>query len=154
LRAIGGEVMALFRLTGPALAASALALLCFVIPEVGWAQQSRLERAAQLLEQQARAGKGKFVTFLVGAASAYRWDSAAVEGADPERLFCPPPRHSVDARSYARIAVEEYRRSKSEYAALTEYPLDVLALALQRGLRARYPCPDRTTRVESEARPE
>ena len=30
--------------------------------------------------------------------------------------------------------------AKSEYAALTEYPLDVLSLALQRGLRTRYPC--------------
>jgi hypothetical protein len=27
----------------------------------------------------------------MGAASAYRWDSATPEGADADRHFCPPP---------------------------------------------------------------
>jgi hypothetical protein len=135
-----------------ALAVTAFASLSLLMAGPGWAQQSRLEKAAQVLEQQARSGKGEFVTFLMGAASAYRWDSAATEGADVERFFCPPPRHSVEARTYAKIALEEYRRAKSEYAALTEYPLDVLALALQRGLRARFPCAGRTIGVEKEAR--
>jgi hypothetical protein len=122
----------------------ALALLALTLPSIAMPQaagaQGKLDKAVQILEQQARAGRGEFVTFLMGAASAYRWDSAAPEGPDAERLFCPPPWHSVDGKSYAKIALEEYRRSKSEYAALTEYPLDVLSLALQRGLRARYPC--------------
>ena len=125
-----------------------LALMCIAVPPDARAQQSRLEKAVQLLEQQARAGKGEFVTFLMGAASAYRWDSSASEAPGVERLFCPPPWHSVDGKSYAKIALEEYRRSKREYAALTEYPLDVLSLALQRGLRERYPCA-----AEREARP-
>jgi hypothetical protein len=133
---------------------SALVLLSVVFSEIAWPQQSRLEKAAQLLEQQARAGRGEFITFLLGAASAYRWDSGLTEAVDVERLFCPPPRHSIDARSYARIALEEYRRAKGEYAALTEYPLDVLALALQRGLRARYPCTDRTNRTADDVAPE
>jgi hypothetical protein len=122
-----------------ALALAALTLPCLALPPAAGAQ-GKLDKAVQILEQQARAGRGEFVTFLMGAASAYRWDSAAPEGAAAERLFCPPPWHSVDGKSYARIALEEYRRSKSEYAALSEYPLDVLSLALQRGLRARYPC--------------
>ncbi|HEY1288932.1 MAG TPA: hypothetical protein VGF58_11455 [Burkholderiales bacterium] len=117
----------------------ALALLCLALPQAA-AAQGKLDKAVQILEQQARAGRGEFVTFLMGAASAYRWDSAAPEGPGAERLFCPPPWHSVDGKSYAKIALEEYKRSKSEYAGLTEYPLDVLSLALQRGLRARYPC--------------
>jgi hypothetical protein len=142
------------RSTLPALAFSALASLCLLFPQLGWAQPSRLEKAAQLLEQQARAGKGDFITFLMGAASAYRWDSAPSEGADLQRLFCPPPRHSFDPRSYAKIALEEYRRAKIEYAALSEYPLDVLALALQRGLRARFPCEDRTARIDAGPNPE
>ena len=122
-----------------ALALVALTLACLALPlEAG--AQGKLDKAVQILEQQARAGRGEFVTFLMGAASAYRWDSAAPEAAAAERLFCPPPWHSVDGKSYAKIALEEYRRSKGEYAALTEYPLDVLSLALQRGLRARYPC--------------
>jgi len=122
-----------------ALALVALTLACLALPlEAG--AQGKLDKAVQILEQQARAGRGEFVTFLMGAASAYRWDSAAPEGPGAERLFCPPPWHSVDGKSYAKIALEEYRRSKGEYAALTEYPLDVLSLALQRGLRARYPC--------------
>ena len=122
------------------LAVSVLTLLCLGLPRPAGAQ-GKIDKAVQILEQQARAGRGEFVTFLMGAASAYRWDStAAPEGPDAERLFCPPPWHSVDGKSYAKIALEEYRRSKSEYATLTEYPLDVLSLALQRGLRARYPC--------------
>jgi len=125
-----------------ALALLALILPCLAAPQAAGAQ-GKLDKAVQILEQQARAGRGEFVTFLMGAASAYRWDSAppeAPEGRGAERLFCPPPWHSVDGKSYAKIALEEYRRSRSEYAALTEYPLDVLSLALQRGLRARYPC--------------
>jgi hypothetical protein len=117
----------------------ALTLLCLALPQAA-AAQGKLDKAVQILEQQARAGRGEFVTFLMGAASAYRWDSTAPEAPGAERLFCPPPWHSVDGKSYAKIALEEYRRSKSDYAGLTEYPLDVLSLALQRGLRARYPC--------------
>ena len=117
----------------------ALTLLCFALPQAA-AAAGKIDKAVQILEQQARAGRGEFVTFLMGAASAYRWDSTAPEGPGAERLFCPPPWHSVDGKSYAKIALEEYRRSKSEYAGLSEYPLDVLSLALQRGLRARYPC--------------
>jgi len=116
-----------------------LTLPCLAAPRAAGAQ-GKLDKAVQILEQQARAGRGEFVTFLMGAASAYRWDSAAPEGPGAERLFCPPPWHSVDGKSYAKIALEEIRRSKSDYAALTEYPLDVMSLALQRGLRARYPC--------------
>lgn len=131
-----------------ALALAALTLPCLALAPAAIAQ-GKLDKAVQILEQQARAGRGEFVTFLMGAASAYRWDSAAPEGPAAERLFCPPPWHSVDGKSYAKIALEEYRRSKSEYAALTEYPLDVLSLALQRGLRARYPCD-----VGREAKPQ
>ena len=122
-----------------ALALAALAVPCLALAPAAGAQ-GKLDKAVQILEQQARAGRGEFVTFLMGAASAYRWDSTAPEAPGAERLFCPPPWHSVDGKSYAKIALEEYRRSKSDYAGLTEYPLDVLSLALQRGLRARYPC--------------
>jgi hypothetical protein len=137
------------RLTQAAL--GAFMLLCLLAPQSGWGQQTRLDKAAQMLEQQARTGRGEFVTFLMGAASAY-WDSSAAPDAGVERLFCPPPWHSMDGKSYAKIALEEYRRAKSEYAKLGEYPLDVLALALQRGLRSRYPCSETTTRVEPESR--
>jgi hypothetical protein len=95
--------------------------------------------SAFLVEQQAKRGKGEFITFLMGAASAYRWDGSGV---------CPPPRATLEGRTYAQIALEEYKRDTREYASLKEYPLDVLALALQRGLRARYPCTDRTAGAE------
>ena len=127
-------------------------LLGLLAPQAGWSQANKLDKAAQILEQQARAGRGEFVTFLMGAASAYRWDSSAGLDAGHEPAFCPPARHTLDGKGYAKIALEEYRRAKSEYAALTEYPLDVLALALQRGLRSRFPCSEATTRVEPEAR--
>ena len=135
-----------------ALALVALTLPCLALPPAAGAQ-GKLDKAVQILEQQARAGRGEFVTFLMGAASAYRWDSAAPEGPAAERLFCPPPWHSVDGKSYARIALDEYRRSKGEYAALSEYPLDVLSLALQRGLRARYPCDAAPERSPGSASP-
>ena len=98
------------------------------------AQSSRLDQAAQLLEQQSRRGKGEFVTYLTGAASAYRWSEAA------QASYCPPASAQLDGRSYARLALQEYRRSRSEYAALSGYPLEVLSLALLRGLRHQYPC--------------
>jgi hypothetical protein len=139
----------LARLTRATLGAVTLA--CLLAPQAGWAQ-SRLDKAAQMLEQQARGGRGEFVTFLMGAASAYRWDSSAAQVAGAERLYCPPPWHTLDGKSYAKIALEEYRRAKGEYAALGEYPLDVLSLALQRGLRSRYPCTETTTQAEPESK--
>ncbi len=123
-------------------------VLAVFLAAPAFAQSSTLEKAARILEQQAKRGKGEFVTFLMGAASAYRWDSASSDGADLARHFCPPPRDSLEGKTYARIALEEYRRDTREYSGLKEYPLDVLALALQRGLRARYPCADRTVRAE------
>lgn len=131
------------------LALSVFFLCLFASPD-GHAQ-STLDKAAHLLEQQARTGKGEFVSFLMGAASAYRWESAEGKDARGERGFCPPPRHALDAKTYARIALDEYRRDKSQYAMLSEYPLDVLALALHRGLRARFPCADPTARAGMDA---
>jgi len=66
----------------------ALTLLCFALPQAA-AAAGKIDKAVQILEQQARAGRGEFVTFLMGAASAYRWDSTAPEGPGAERLFCP-----------------------------------------------------------------
>lgn len=133
-------------------ALGAFMLLGLLAPQSAWSQSGKLDKAAQILEQQARAGRGEFVTFLMGAASAYRWDSSAAQGAGLERSFCPPAWNTLDGKGYARIALEEYRRAKPEYAALSEYPLDVLALALQRGLRSRFPCSEATTQVEPESR--
>ena len=76
----------------------ALTLLCLALPQAA-AAQGKLDKAVQILEQQARAGRGEFVTFLMGAASAYRWDSTAPEGPGAERLFCPPPHR------YEQVAV-------------------------------------------------
>ena len=111
------------------------------------AQSSRLDQAAQLLEQQSRRGKGEFVTYLTGAASAYRWSEAS------QGSYCPPASVQLDGRSYARLALQEYRRSRSEYVALSGYPLEILSLALLRGLRNQYPC-DRTSGVEAALRAE
>ena len=47
-----------------------LALACFLTSAPAHAQ-ARLEKAAQVLEQQARTGKGEFINFLIGAASAF-----------------------------------------------------------------------------------
>jgi hypothetical protein len=127
--------------------------LCLLLPQAGFADQRTLDKAAAILEQQARSGRGEFVTFLMGAASAYRWESAAPQSVNADRQFCPPPRQTLEGKAYARIVLEEYRRAKSEYAALSEYPLDIFALALQRGLRARYPCPDRPVGAQAGAQP-
>jgi hypothetical protein len=111
------------------------------------AQSSRLDQAAQLLEQQSRRGKGEFITYLTGAASAYRWSEAA------QGSYCPPANAELDGRGYAKLALQEYRRSRSEYVGLSGYPLEVLSLALLRGLRQQYPC-DRTSGVEAALRAE
>src|SRR5690242_2446312 len=102
--------------------------------------QGNLEKAAHMLEQQSRNGKGEFLTYLTGAAAAYRWVGVKsdIEGSAP--IYCPPPEAQLDGRSYAKIALTEYQRNKSEYAARKDFPLNVLALALLRGLQEHYPC--------------
>jgi hypothetical protein len=105
-----------------------------------WAQPGNLEKAVHLLEQQSRTGKGEFVTYLTGAAAAYRWANTTSSVDGRRRIYCPPPDLALDGRSYGRIAIDEYKRAKSEYAKLPQYPLDVLSLALLRGLGQRFPC--------------
>jgi hypothetical protein len=121
-----------------------LALVCLVVSLPGRAQ-SRLDRAVQVLEQQSRSGRGEFINFLIGAASAYRWAETGGAGA----TYCPPPEMKLDGRVYAKMTLEEYKRGKGEYAKIGGYPLDVLTLALLRSLRARFPCADDEAPEES-----
>jgi hypothetical protein len=125
---------------GKASVVGCVALVCLLLPQPGWTQQRNLEKAVVILEQQSRTGKGEFINFLTGAAIAYRWAGANVDVGGPEKTFCPPPDAMLDGRSYAKIALEEYKRAKSEYAKVPEYPLNVLTLALLRGLRGKFPC--------------
>ena len=115
-------------------------LFACAVPQAGWAQQKNLEKAVGVLEQQARSGRGEFISFLSGAATAYRWISSETEGMGARQAYCPPPNRALDGRAYARIAIDEYRRARSEYAKVPEYPLQVLTLALVRGLAAQFPC--------------
>jgi hypothetical protein len=110
-----------------------------------WAQTSNLEKAAHMLDQQSRAGKGEFLTYLTGAAAAYRWVGVRSDIEGSASIYCPPQEVKLDGRGYAKIALEEYQRRKSEYAGLKDFPLNVLALALLRGLQERFPC-----RVEAQ----
>jgi hypothetical protein len=119
---------------------SSIALMCLLLPQPAWTQQKNLDKAVTILEQQSRTGKGEFINFLTGAASAYRWVGTNLDVAGAERTFCPAPGLELDGRSYAKIALEEYKRAKSEYGKLPEYPLNVLTLALLRGLRGKFPC--------------
>ena len=114
-----------------------LVLASALLPGTGLAQ-SNLEKAVRVVEQQARSGKGEFVTYLTGAAAAYRW--ASTTGGMSEGMYCPPHDLALDGRSYARIAIDEYKAAKSEYLKLPQYPLDVLSFALLRGLGKRFPC--------------
>jgi len=111
-------------------------LVCLAAPT-----QQHLERAVHVLEQQAKSGKGEFINFLTGAASAYRWAESDGAGA----TYCPPSDLRLDGRGYARMTLEEYKRAKSEYGKIAAYPLDVLTLALLRSLRAKFPCPAATS---------
>ncbi len=103
------------------------------------AQSGALDEAASILERQARAGRGEFITYLVGAAAAYRWANTKGDAEKPG-LYCPTSETKLDGRAWARIALEEYKRNKREYADLQEYPLSVFALALLHGLQSKYPC--------------
>jgi hypothetical protein len=126
--------------TVPAIAAFALFLA-----NAAWAQ-GNLEKAAQMLDQQSRAGKGEFLTYLTGAAAAYRWIGVKSDIAGSASAYCPPQDMKLDGRGYAKIALTEYQQRRSEYAGLHDFPLNVLALALLRGLQEKYPC-----RAEAEA---
>jgi len=117
-----------------------IAGFALLVANAVWAQPSNLEKAAQILDQQSRAGRGEFITYLTGAAAAYRWASVKGDLAGPGSIYCPPPEAKLDGRGYAKIALQEYQRSKGEYAGVHDFPLNVLALALLRGLQDRFPC--------------
>jgi hypothetical protein len=125
---------------GKALAIASLAPMCLLLPQAAWTRQSNLEKAVIILEKQSRTGKGEFISFLTGAASAYRWVGTNLDVAGAKPKYCPAPDLMLDGRSYAKIALEEYNRAKSEYSKLPEYPLNVLTLALLRGLSGKFPC--------------
>jgi hypothetical protein len=131
-----------------ALAIASLGFVC-VLPQPGFAQQKNLEKAVGVLEQQAKRGRGEFISYLSGAATAYRWISSESDGMGARQAYCPPPNRLLDGRAYARIAIDEYRRAKPEYVKVPDYPLQVLTLALVRGLAAQFPC----TSPEAEAIP-
>ena len=118
----------------------AIAGFALLVANTVWAQPGNLEKAAQMLDQQSRAGKGEFITYLAGAAAAYRWTALNSDVGGPGAIYCPPPDAKLDGRGYAKIALEEYQRRKGEYAGLKDFPLNVLALALLRGLQERFPC--------------
>jgi hypothetical protein len=120
--------------------ATGFAVACLLHANSGWAQPGNLEKAVHMLEQQSRTGKGEFVTYLTGAAAAYRWANTTATSDGMPGMYCPPSDLALDGRGYARIAVDEYKRARSEYAKLPQYPLDVLSLALLRGLGQRFPC--------------
>ena len=111
------------------------------------AQPGNLEKAAHILDQQARAGRGEFITYLVGAAAGYRWASRESDTGLPG-LYCPPSDAKLDGRTWGKIALEEYRRDKSQYTGLDEYPLSVFALALLHGLQSKFPCPSKSATPE------
>ena len=124
----------------------AIAGFALLVANAVWAQASNLDKAAHMLDQQSRAGKGEFLTYLTGAAAAYRWVGVKSDIEGSAAVYCPPQEMKLDGRGYAKIALEEYGRRKGDYAGLHDFPLNVLALALLRGLQERYPC-------RSEAQP-
>ncbi|HXM81761.1 MAG TPA: hypothetical protein VN929_07515 [Burkholderiales bacterium] len=104
-------------------------------------EQARLDKAVDLLQQQSQTGKGEFIAFINAAGGAYSWVNTELETKEKgHRLFCPPPGTLLTSRDYAQIAVIEYKKGKNEYAQRTEYPLEVLSLALLRGLQDTFPC--------------
>jgi hypothetical protein len=121
---------------------AAIAAFALLVAEAVWAQGSNLEKAAHMLDLQSRAGKGEFLTYLTGAAAAYRWIGVKSDVEGSASVYCPPQEMKLDGRGYAKIALEEYQRRKGEYAGLHDFPLNVLALALLRGLQEKYPCRD------------
>lgn len=121
------------------LRALALAAATSALTGTASAQPGTLDKAARILEQQAKAGRGEFVTYLSGAAAAYGWANKNGDANTPP-LYCPASDVKLDGRGWTSIALEEYRRNKEEYAHLEEYPLDVFALALLHGLQSKYPC--------------
>src|ERR1041385_3521959 len=91
----------------------ALTLLCFALPQAA-AAAGKIDKAVQILEQQARAGRGEFVTFLMGAASAYRWDSTAPEGPGAERgAGGPGPRAPLLSAALAYGRRQELREDRA-----------------------------------------
>src|SRR5438094_8341030 len=108
----------------------AIAGFALLVADPAWAEASNLAKAAQILDQQSRAGKGELITYLTGAAAAYRWAGVKSDLAGPASIYCPPADTKPDRRGYAKIALQEYQRRKRQYAGVHNFPLNVLALAV------------------------
>lgn len=129
----------------PTRTAAVVAISFLLLTDAAQAQPGgNLEKAAQILAQQAHAGRGEFITYLTGAAAGYRWTEGERPGA--KATYCPPPDLQLDGKGYANIALAEYKRQKTQYTSLPEYPLSVLALALLHGLQEKFPCQSDTDR--------
>ena len=87
-------------------------VVALLVANAGWAQ-GNLEKAAHMLDQQSRAGKGEFLTYLTGAAAAYRWIGVKSDIEGSASVYCPPQEMKLDGRGYAKIALEEYQTSTS-----------------------------------------
>jgi hypothetical protein len=104
-------------------------------------ENTKTDRVVAALEEEMRGGRGELMFYLRGAGNALGWANSQLKVQRGQRqLYCQPDQLSLNASAYAKIAIEEYRVNKLKYAAIDEYPLDALALALLHGLQRTYPC--------------
>lgn len=103
---------------------------------------SDVEIAVEELKAQRNAGSGIWITILSGAGTAYGMANAQLKYQGLTPLFCQPAQFILNPLNFADIVLGEFREEPKVYnlSQYQQYPMDVLTLALLRGLRKSFPC--------------
>ena len=110
-------------------------------PMLAFAEAGGVAKAFAQLEREHTEGEaGLWTTYASGAASALSWANSMLEARKEQRLYCPPRGVPPNPRTYAEVALNEYKGNKPRYDTLDKYPGEAVALAVVNGLMAKWPC--------------
>lgn len=104
--------------------------------------ESEVEKAFDALKAQREKNRGYFIDMLLGAGIALDWANITFKSKGQPPLYCVPQDVSLNGRSYADIALQEFARRPQWYKhpLLEAYPNDVIVNALAYGLQTTFPC--------------
>jgi hypothetical protein len=117
-------------------------LAAFVLITLPARADSQVEKAFEALKAQREKNRGYFIDMLLGAGIALDWANISFKSKGQPPLYCLPQDLTLNARSYADIALQEFARRPQWYKhpLLEAYPNDVVVNALAYGLQTTFPC--------------
>jgi len=121
----------------------AVVLAAFLFNTASASADSQVEKAFETLKAQRDRGGGYYLDMLEGAAIALDWANSQLTSKGQSALYCTPNELTLNARNYANIALNEFKRhwERYEQPLLEAFPKDVVVDALAYGLARTFPCP-------------